>query len=79
MERIGIYGGTYNPPHIGHMRAAAHAIEALKLDRLLLIPNHIAPHKQMPHDAATAEQRLEMLRMSAKGLEKTEILDLELK
>ncbi len=79
MERIGIYGGTYNPPHIGHMRAAAHAIEALKLDRLLLIPNHVAPHKQMPHDAATAEQRLEMLRMSAKGLEKTEILDLELK
>lgn len=79
MERIGIYGGTYNPPHIGHMRAAAHAIEALKLDRLLLIPNNVAPHKQMPHDTATAEQRLQMLRMSAKGLEKTEILDLELK
>ena len=78
MERIGIYGGTYNPPHVGHMRAAAHAIEALKLDRLLLIPNNIAPHKQMPEDAATAQQRMDMLRMSAKGLEKTEILDLEL-
>lgn len=78
MERIGIYGGTYNPPHVGHMRAAAHAIEALKLDRLLLIPNNIAPHKQMPEDAATARQRMDMLRMSAKGLEKTEILDLEL-
>ncbi len=79
MERIGIYGGTYNPPHIGHMRAAAHAIEALKLDRLLLIPNNVAPHKQIPHDTATAEQRLQMLRMSAKGLEKAEILDIELK
>ena len=78
MERIGIYGGTYNPPHVGHMRAAAHAIEALKLDRLLLIPNNISPHKQMPEDAATAQQRMDMLRMSAKGLEKTEILDLEL-
>ena len=78
MERIGIYGGTYNPPHVGHMRAAAHAIEVLKLDRLLLIPNNIAPHKQMPEDAATAQQRMDMLWMSAKGLEKTEILDLEL-
>ena len=37
MERIGIYGGTYNPPHIGHLRAAEYAIEALDLDRLLLI------------------------------------------
>ena len=45
MERLGIYGGTFNPPHIGHMRAAAHAIETLKLDRLLLIPNNVAPHK----------------------------------
>ncbi len=79
MERIGIYGGTYNPPHIGHMRAAAHAIEALKLDRLLLIPNNVAPHKQLPSETASAQQRMQMLRISAKGLEKTQILDLELK
>ncbi len=79
MDRIGIYGGTYNPPHIGHMRAAAHAIETLGLDRLFLIPNNIAPHKQTTCESATAEQRMEMLKMSARGLEKTEILDLELK
>ncbi len=78
MERIGIYGGTYNPPHVGHMRAAAHAIEALGLDRLLLIPNNVAPHKQVSEDAASAQQRLQMLRMSAKGLERAEILELEL-
>ena len=78
MERIGIYGGTYNPPHIGHMRAAAHAIETLELDRLFLIPNNVAPYKRLPEDTASAQQRLQMLRMSAKGLEKTEILDLEL-
>lgn len=79
MKRIGIYGGTYNPPHIGHMRAAAHAIETLELDRLFLIPNNVAPHKQVPQDGATAQQRLQMLRMSAKGLDKAEILDLELR
>ena len=47
MERIGIYGGTYSPPHIGHLRAAEYAIEALKLDRLLLIPTGVSPHKEM--------------------------------
>ena len=46
--RIGIYGGTYNPPHLGHFRAAAYARQALKLDRLLMIPTNISPHKQLP-------------------------------
>lgn len=79
MERIGIFGGTFNPPHIGHMRAAAHGVQALKLDRLLLIPDFIAPHKQLPEDSATAEQRLEMLRLSAAGMENVQICDMELR
>ena len=37
MEKIGIFGGTFDPPHVGHMQAAAHAIDALGLDRLLLV------------------------------------------
>lgn len=78
MERIGIYGGTFNPPHIGHMRAAAHAIGTLELSKLLLIPNGVAPHKSAPV-GATAEQRLEMLRLSARGMEKAEVCDLELR
>ena len=40
--KIGIYGGTYNPPHTGHMQAAAEAVRLLKLDKLLLIPDRIA-------------------------------------
>ena len=40
--KIGIFGGTYNPPHLGHMAAAKAAIETLHLDKLLLIP--IASH-----------------------------------
>ena len=78
MERIGIYGGTYSPPHIGHIRAAEYAIEALKLDRLLLIPTGVSPHKAMSAGAAAAD-RLEMLRLSAAGIEKAEVSDIELK
>ncbi|MBE7001237.1 MAG: nicotinate (nicotinamide) nucleotide adenylyltransferase [Ruminococcaceae bacterium] len=76
MERIGIYGGTFNPPHVGHIRAARYAIDALKLEKLLLIPSCIAPHKALPADAPTPTQRLEMVRLSA--LEKMEVCDIEL-
>lgn len=78
MERIGIYGGTFNPPHVGHMRAAAHAIDRLGLTKLLLVPNGTAPHKQMAQ-GASAQQRLDMLKMSASGMEKVEICDLEVR
>ena len=78
MERIGIYGGTFNPPHIGHLRAAQQAVEALKLDRLLLIPDRIAPHKDLPGNSATPQQRLEMLNIAAAGQSKMEVCDIEL-
>ena len=79
MERIGIYGGTFNPPHIGHMLAAAQATRLLRLDRLLLIPDRIAPHKVLPEGSASPEQRLEMLSIAAAGIEKAEVSDLELR
>lgn len=75
--RIGIYGGTYSPPHIGHMKAAEYAIEALKLDRLLLIPTGVSPHKAMSAGATSAD-RLEMLRLSAAGMEKARVSDIEI-
>ena len=76
MERIGIYGGTFNPPHIGHLRGAAQAIDALGLDKLILIPDRIAPHKQIPSGSPSPEQRLEMTRLWAG--EKMEVCDIEL-
>ena len=79
MERIGIYGGTFNPPHIGHLRGAAQAIEALNLDKLILIPDRIAPHKQIPSGSPTPEQRLEMIRISASHYGKMEVSDIELR
>ena len=45
MERIGIYGGTFNPPHIGHLQAAKQAVKALGLSKLLIIPAYAPPHK----------------------------------
>ncbi len=78
MQRIGIYGGTFNPPHIGHIRAAEQAIHALKLDKLLLIPGRSLPHKALPANSPTPEQRLEMLRLSAEH-PKMEVSDLELR
>ena len=79
MERIGIYGGTFNPPHMGHMLAARQAVRLLRLDRLLLIPDRIAPHKVLPEGSASPQQRLEMLRLSATGIEKAEVSDIELR
>ena len=76
--RIGIYGGTYSPPHIGHLRAAEYAIQACKLDRLLLIPTGVSPHKAMSA-GASSDDRLQMLRLSAAGIEKAEVSDIELK
>ena len=78
MERIGIYGGTFNPPHIGHLEAAKQAVSNLKLDRLLMVPANIAPHKVLPPNSPTAMQRLSMLRIAAADCHQIEISDVEL-
>ncbi|MBQ8834475.1 MAG: nicotinate (nicotinamide) nucleotide adenylyltransferase [Oscillospiraceae bacterium] len=79
MERIGIYGGTFNPPHIGHIQAAKQAVTALGLSKLLVIPDRIAPHKVMPENSAAGEQRLEMLRIAVADCPKIEVSDIELR
>lgn len=76
--RIGIYGGTFNPPHIGHIHAAKQAIAYLKLDKLLIVPDHVAPHKQIPDGSPTPQQRLQMLHLAVGADEKIEVSDLEL-
>ena len=76
MERIGIFGGSFDPPHIGHMHAAKQAMQMLGLDRLLLIPANAAPHKQ--GSFAPASHRLQMLRLAAQNLPGAEISDMEL-
>ena len=78
--KIGIYGGTFNPIHLGHMEAARFALEYLALDRLYLIPTGIPPHKRMDADAPAAAQRLEMVRLAAEALgPAVQVDDLELR
>lgn len=81
--KIGIYGGTYNPPHLGHMAAARDAAEKLGLDLLLMIPDNTPPHKELPAGSPTAQQRLEMTKLAADRLttKKTKVIasDMELK
>lgn len=79
--KIGIYGGTFNPPHLGHVTAARAVFELLRLDKLLVIPAGLPPHKDLPDHSPTAAQRLEMTRLAAEqmGLDgKVEVLDMEL-
>lgn len=59
MSRIGIFGGTFNPPHIGHTRLAEHFVNELKLDRLLVIPTFQPPHKAAA-DLVSGEDRVNM-------------------
>ena len=66
--RTGIMGGTFNPPHMGHINAARAAKKELSLDRLIFIPTGTPPHKEMAEHSATTEQRLEMTRLAAKSV-----------
>ena len=75
----GFFGGTFNPPHLGHIHAARAAIEQLGLDELYLIPTGEPPHKTLPEDTATAEQRLEMTRLASAEIPRSKALDLEIR
>ena len=78
MTRIGIYGGTFSPPHNGHIAAAKAFMEQMWLDFLYIIPTALPPHKEMqiPVDGA---QRLQMCRLAFSDLEGVYVSDLELR
>ena len=62
--RIGVFGGTFDPPHVGHLLLASDAREALGLDRLIFVPAAIQPFKANTPPAASSRDRLEMLRLA---------------
>lgn len=76
-KRIGIYGGTFSPPHIGHLAAAKAFIGSLSLDSLLIIPALIPPHKRITY-RDDPQARLEMCRLAFGDLEKTSVSDIEI-
>lgn len=75
--KIGIYGGTFSPPHMGHVRAADEFMRSMELDKLLIIPTFVPPHKT-ESERVEPEMRLEMCRLAFVG-EKYEISDIEIK
>jgi nicotinate-nucleotide adenylyltransferase len=76
--RIGILGGTFNPPHLGHLICAQEAYLQLELDRVTLIPARIPPHKPVD-DEPGPEHRLELCRVAVGDDERFDVSDLEIK
>jgi nicotinate-nucleotide adenylyltransferase len=77
LRRIGIYGGTFDPIHIGHLILAREAREQLELERVILVPTALSPFKKPPH--ASAEARLTMLRAAVEGETAFTVDDCELR
>jgi nicotinate-nucleotide adenylyltransferase len=76
--RIGILGGTFNPPHLGHLVCAQEAHRELGLDRVVLVPARIPPHKSVEFDPG-AEHRLALCRLAVEGDERFEVSSMELR
>ena len=77
-QKLGILGGTFNPIHYGHLAAAEEVRDRLKLDRVLIIPSHIPPHKQ-EKDVPSAVQRMEMVHLATAGNANFEPSDIEIR
>ncbi len=75
--RIGIFGGTFDPPHTGHKKYADELKERLSLDKLIVIPTATPPHK-MRKDTSSAEDRLNMLKLLFDGESGVEVSDMEI-
>ncbi len=75
--KIGIYGGTFNPPHRGHVLAAASAVRELGLDRLIVMPSGTPPHKEVPAGNPDGEERLALARMAFASVDRAEVSDYE--
>ena len=78
MARIGVYGGSFNPPHLGHIFAARKAQQLLGLDKVLLIPAAIPPHKAVAEGSPDGETRLALTKLAIAGEAGMEVSRIEL-
>ena len=74
--RLGIFGGSFDPPHIGHLLAAQDAMDRLALDRIAVVPAAIQPLKRA--DVTPADRRLEMVQLTFGGEARFEVSSMEL-
>lgn len=77
--RIAVYGGSYNPPHRGHIEAARTVVRELRPDLFLIVPANIPPHKALAEDSPTGEQRLALCRLAFAEIPQAQISDIELR
>ena len=78
MKRIGIFGGSFDPPHIGHLIIAELARAELRLDQVIFVPAFVPPHKEGSH-ASTAIDRLKMTALAATGHAAFRVSDIEIR
>ncbi len=76
--KIGIFGGTFNPPHAGHVEAAGQAVKALGLDRLLIIPDAAPPHKEIADGSPDAAARLSMAKLAFADIKHCRVSEMEI-
>ena len=76
--KTGIFGGAFNPVHLGHIGLAKNYLSALSLDRIIFIPTSVAPHKSS-EEFASNEHRINMLSLALEGESSFEISDIEFK
>lgn len=75
-RKIGVLGGAFNPPHVGHLVLAQEALHELELDELLLVPTGQAPHKLIEPEPGP-EVRLEMTRLAVETFDGVAVSDIE--
>lgn len=76
--RIVFYGGSFNPPHCGHVEAAMTISELLKPDKLLIIPSNIPPHKELAEGSPDTQERLLLTKLAFADVPEAEVTDMEL-
>lgn len=76
--RVAFFGGSFNPPHRGHLTSALYAAEQLKPDLFLVIPDHQPPHKSLEAGSPAPSERLELCRLTFDSVPNVEVSDIEI-
>ena len=77
--KIALFGGSFNPPHAGHVEAAKSVVSCLQPDRLLIMPTCVSPHKIMADDTPALEVRKRLCELAFGEIPQAEVSDLEMR
>jgi nicotinate-nucleotide adenylyltransferase len=78
LKRFGVFGGSFDPVHVGHLSIAQQVLNALKLEKVILVPAATPPHKQAGREMAPAADRLEMCRLAIHNMHGLDVSDFEI-